>query len=114
MDFEQGTMEVRDTTNFWGPFCLDFTDGIPTGEDIQSVEIKAYSGKVTPKLDLADFVEVTNLVEAVGTIISENTVSFRLQYPGAEYKGTKMTLILTVILASGGRHPFYFYPVKVM
>ena len=117
MDFRtHEDLEIRYYTDEWAPFYFDFVDSIPSGSVLSAVTVEAYSGKVTPRSDLAAETEVTATIidgDYVPTILDDTFVVVKFQYAAAR-KGEKATLIFKLTLDTGGMHPFYFYPVKVM
>lgn len=112
MDFKKTKdIEIRSTSDEWGPFTFDFTGAIPAGETISSVVVKGYEGIIRPQ-DTETPTEITSFVESSPAVVSPY-VSVRLQYPGSDYKNTKATLVLTLTMSGGGIHPFYFHHVNI-
>ncbi|MFZ3046495.1 MAG: hypothetical protein WA151_11315 [Desulfatirhabdiaceae bacterium] len=120
MDFAYRNIEIRASTDNWGPWPFDITNAIPAGESIQSVSVAAYAGKVTP--DDATLVGSTLTFTgktAIGLIdtdyapvISGAEVRVKLKYPGGVYKGTA-TLVFDVTLVGTGKFPFFFDGIKI-
>lgn len=110
-----GNIEIREGSDQWGPFFLDLANGMPTDESIMSVEVMAYAGKATEKTDLTTLTEITDLLlEADQVSVSgDSAIVFRLQHPGATYRGSKASLKITITLNGGGVFPFFFYPITI-
>lgn len=119
-----GTIEVGYYTDLWGPYLFTFpinssataNDGlIPYGDTIQSVNVKAYLGRVNRKSTLSEETEIVDLIDSEFSpnIVSGYKVEVKLQYPGSTYKDEKATLIFEVTLASGGKKAFYFQYVRI-
>lgn len=107
-------IEVRESTDSWGPFTLDLTNGIPSDQSITGVSVKAYAGKLTKAADRDAFSDITSLlIETSKTAYSGKDVYLWFQYPGEAYRNTKATVIVTATLTDGGVFPFFFYPVKI-
>jgi hypothetical protein len=83
MDFEAGTIEVREDSLNYGPFAFDFTNAAPTGAVISSVVVSAYVGRVYPSDLLSGKTDITaSLVDAALTAATGNyVVSVYLNYP---------------------------------
>lgn len=115
MDFGSGSIEIRYGTDAWGPYELDFSDVLPSGDTIATVSIEAYYGKLTKKSDISDFSTCASLIESGSIATDSASVQFRLQYPVTDPgdTGTKFTLRINVSTDGGGKYPFFFYPVKV-
>lgn len=112
MDFKtEKNIDVRDTSNEWGPFRFNFTNAIPSGETISSVDVKGYVGIIRPQ-DTDTPTEITSFVES-SPVVASPYISVRLQYPGVDYKNSKATLVFTVTYSGGGSHPFYFHHVNI-
>lgn len=114
-DFPDATIEIRSSTDNWGPFNFDISNRIPSGDSIKSFSVKAYLGHVLPTHNLASFTEVTTLIDTDPVQTFTNTVmSIYLIWPGDTYKGQMITLVFTVVFNSKtGQHPFYFYGVSI-
>ena len=114
-DFPKDTIEVRDTTDNWGPFSFDFSDSLPDGDDMVSVVVTAYLGSVNESSTLADETEITSVLIDTDTspTVSSNIVLVYFVFPGAAYKGDKATLVFQVTLDSGATHPFFFHYVRI-
>lgn len=120
MDFKDRNIEIRASTDNWGPFPFEFVDALPTGETIASVAVSAYAGKVTP--DDATIVGSTltfagktalDLIDSDYTpVVSGTEVKIKLKYPGDTYNGVA-TIVFVTTLTGGGKYPFYFHGVKV-
>lgn|GEM_PF-3153131 len=119
MDFITGdgnaaSIEIREGADSWGPFELDFAFGLPGDQALASVEAKAYSSKANERTDLSTLVDITSLlVEETGSTIDGTKYAFTLQHPGDDYRGTLATLVFMVTTTSGGKFPFFFYPVRI-
>ena len=114
MDFlRSGNIEIRYFSDEWGPFIFDFADAIPGGDSIASVSVKAYEGIIRPSDIVADWDEITDLVEAAPSIVGD-TIKVKLQYPAdTTLKDTRATLLFELTMASGGKHPFFFHHVNI-
>lgn len=119
MDFKTnaggvGSIELRDDSDAWGPFEMDFVNGIPSGQTVVAVTLSAYAEKVTKKDDLTGKSNIKDLILEPDSEITNGTkYSFKLQHPGDSYRGIKATLIFMITTNTGGKFPFFFYPVKV-
>lgn len=120
-DFAKTRIDINYFTNLWGPYAFRFpicssataNDGkIPYGDTIDAVEVKAYEGVVTDESDLADAIEIEDLIDPDFTpfVSGGDTISLKLQYPSdpADLKGTRATLVFELTLTSGGTKAFYF------
>lgn len=109
-----GSIELREGTDYWGPFEVDFDLALSEDQNLSSVDVKAYAGKVTKKSDLSDETDITNLmIEDLGSTIDGTKYAFNLQHPGSAYKSTTATIVFTITTSSGGVYPFFFYPVRI-
>jgi len=113
-DFQATTIELRYGTDNWGPYEFDFTDLVPEGLSIDSVDVKAYVGIVKPSADLSDETEITSDIidDDVVPSVSNNVVSVYFCY-SETYKGEKATLIFYVTSTTGAVYPFYFNSVVI-
>lgn len=115
-DFTLGSIDIRYSTDNFGPFTFEFENSIPSGDSIASVAVAAYSGNVKPKSTLSDFTEITDLLidTDVAPSVFGSIVSVYFSYPGDDYKGTKATLIFTLTFNNNtGVHPYYFRYVHI-
>lgn len=114
MDFEVGTIEVREDSVNYGPFTFDFTKAAPTGAIISTVSVKAYSGKVYPKDDLSTKTDITSdLIDATLTAATGNyVVSVYFNYPGSTKEGNH-TIVFKITWDNTAVHSYFFYKVKV-
>lgn len=121
MDFKyKQDIEIRASTDNWGPLPFGFADAIPAGETITACTVSGYAGALTP----ADATIVNDVVTFAGKtaipLVDTDTppacsgtdVSVRLKYPGDDYKGAA-TLIFVITLAGGGIHSFFFNGVVI-
>jgi hypothetical protein len=110
------TIELRYFTDLWGVYTFEFEPGIPAGDPISAVTVEAFIGSVKSSSSLSTFATVTSLVvdPAYTPQIANNTqVLVKLQYPGSDYKDSKVTLVFKLTLTSGAKYPFFFPYVKV-
>ena len=115
-DFPESTIEIRLTTDNWGPFVFDFTNRVPSGDSIASLTVSAHVGEILPEYTLAGFADISStLVETnPAPSISGNTISLYLKWPGNSYKGENVTLVFQITFTTvSGIHPFYFYKVAI-
>lgn len=115
-DFPTEVIEVRSTTDNWGPFNFDMTNRIPSGDAIASFTVDAYVGTVQPTDTLSDFTEMgASLIEtSPAKSNNDTTLSIYLKYPSDTYKGENITLVFNVTFTlQTGIHPFYFHHVKI-
>lgn len=114
MDFEAGTIEVREDSVNYGPFTFDLTGVAPDGAVISSVAVTSYSGKVQPSAELADETETTT--ELIDVALTGSTgdyvVSVYFNYPGVALEANH-TLVLTVTWDNTAVHSYFFYKIKV-
>lgn len=109
-----GSIEIREGTDSWGPYEVDFGLGLPSDQILASVELKGYAGKANKKTDLSGLTEITELlIESTGSTIDGTKFAFTLQHPGQDYRGTSASLVFIITTSSGGKFPFFFYPVKI-
>ncbi len=115
MDFS-AIIELRKNTNEWGPYSIDLSGGIPEGNTIAGVTIKAYTGKVLPAQALAGLTNIaTEIIEDDSDSVSGSQVFWRMQYPAdSALHGTKATLIFEITTSGGGTHSFYLYFVRIV
>lgn len=111
--------------DLWGPYLFTFpiatsstaNDGaIPFGDTVDSVNVRAFIGKVTNKSTLSDETEITaDLIDSayVPDVLAPNIVRIKLQYPGVTYKAQKATIIFEITAAGGGQKDFYFHYVRI-
>ena len=114
MDFEAGTIEIREDSLNYGPFTFDLTLAAPSGAVISSVVVTSYSGKVQPSAALADEIETTTeLIDSgLGGATGDYVVSVYFNYPGVALEAFH-TLVLTVTWDNTAVHSYFFYKVKV-
>lgn len=115
-DFPEGTIEVRLTTDNWGPFNFDMTGMIPSDDSIASFTTSAHVGEVLPTYTLSDYADISaSLIEADPAPLTDGTnLSVYMKWPGATYKGNSITLVFQVTYTvKTGVYPFYFYKVNV-
>ena len=115
-DFPEGTIEIRLTTDNWGPFHFDFTNCIPTGDTIQTFTISAHEGEILPEYTLSDYADISNTLIETNPASSTNgtIISAYFKWPGLAYKGENITLVFQVTFTvKTGVHPFYFYRIHV-
>jgi hypothetical protein len=114
MDFEAGTIEIREDSLNYGPFTFDLTDVAPSGAVINTVAVTSYKGKVNPSDELADETETTDeLIDAVlTTSTGDYVVSVYFNYPGIDLEANH-TLVLTVTWDNTAVHSYFFYKIKV-
>lgn len=115
-DFPTSIIEIRSTSNNWGPFNFDLTNRIPSGDSVTSFTVAAYVGTVEPTDTLTSFTEMSaNLIETnPAKSNSATTLQIYMKYPGVAYKGENITLVFNVTFTNqGGVHPFYFHHVKI-
>jgi hypothetical protein len=125
-DFDNTTdIECSYYLDLWGPYLFTFpiatgvsaNDGaIPYLDTIDSVTVRAFTGKVTRKSTLADETEIsTDLVDPafVPDVLGDNVVRIKLQYPGTDYKGQKATLLFEVTTTELGKKDWYFHYVQI-
>lgn len=114
MDFEAGTIEVREDSINYGPFTFDMTDAAPSGAVISTVAVTSYSGKVQPSAELADETETTT--ELIDSLLTDATgdyvVSVYFNYPGIDLEANH-TVVLTITWDNTAVHSYFFYKVKV-
>lgn len=105
MDFVAGIINVRSTTDQWGPFAFDLAHALPAGD--------ALTGASTVQSFMRDGGETTaHLIEPGSVAVAGSTISLRLQYPGATRLGLH-ELHFNAVLASGARHTLVFRVVLV-
>ncbi|MHC4757114.1 MAG: hypothetical protein ACYTE8_00495 [Planctomycetota bacterium] len=114
MDFEAGTIEVREDSVNYGPFSFDMEDAAPTDAVISSVTVTSYSGKVQPSAELADETETTSsLIDSLLTAATgDYVVSVYFNYPGYSLEGNH-TVVITITWDNTAVHSYFFYKVKV-
>lgn len=113
MDFEAGTIEIREDSLNYGAFTFDMTDAAPDSAIISSISCKVYSGKVQPSAELADETEIPDIIDAVLTAATgDYVVSVFFDYPGLAYEGNH-TLVITVTWSNTAVHSYFFYKIKV-
>jgi len=113
MDFEAGTIEIREDTLNYGPFTFDMTDPAPSGAVISSISVAVYSGKVQPSAELADETEIADIIDLGLTAATGDYVaSIYFNYPGVAYEGSH-TLVITITWDNTAVHSYFFYKVKV-
>ncbi|MDX9787953.1 MAG: hypothetical protein RBT11_14300 [Desulfobacterales bacterium] len=121
MDFKNRAIEIRASTDNWGPYPFDFNDALPSEDDISAVTVSAFTGKVLPEDATLDESGDTVFLgqTAIGLIdtdftptINSNVVSIKLKYPTGDHKGAA-TIVFVVTLVSGGVYPFFFHGAKV-
>ena len=114
MDFEAGTIEIREDSLNYGPFTFDMTDVAPEGAIISSVVVTSYSGKVQPSDLLSGETETTDeLVDALLTSATGDlVVSVFFNYPGIALEANH-TVVLTITWDNTAVHSYFFYKVKV-
>lgn len=124
-DWIEKIIEIGYNTDLWGPYSFQLpicssaiaNDGkIPYGDSIASVTVEAYPGNLKRTSDISEFTEMGAVLidpAFVPVISGGDTIKIKLQYAGDDYKGTKITLVYKVTLASGGTRSFYFQYVKV-
>ena len=116
-DFPSGKIEIRYSTDNWGPFNFDLSNALPSGDTIADVDVKAYLDNIKPTADLSEETEITSSLidtNVAPTHDGDSTVSLYLKYPGDTYKGQKATLVITVTLTNQtGVHPFFFNYVSI-
>jgi hypothetical protein len=114
MDFEAGTIEIREDSLNYGPFTFDMTDVAPQGAVISTVVATSYSGKVQPSALLSAETETTT--ELIDTLLTSATgdlvVSVYFNYPGVALEANH-TLVLTITWDNTAVHSYFFYKVKV-
>lgn len=103
MDFPRGVIEINSISDQWGPFAFDFGAGLPEGDAIITPVVKSW---------LEGTETTTYLIEPNTTGLNGDTVSVRLQYPGATRIG-KHLLTFDLTLASGAKHRYTFGYVSV-
>lgn len=117
MMFEDGRIEVGHNADDWGPFTFDFSDGLPSGINISSVDVKSYLGRVTPKDKLSDETETTSELVPTAATVSASIVSVYFTLPTTtSYLDANHTLVFefTTDNAQAGTHSAYFYRVKAI
>ncbi len=114
MDFEAGTIEIREDSLNYGPFTFDLTDAAPSGAVISSVVVTSYSGKVQPSALLSGETETTSSLidNLLGGATGDYVVSVYFNYPGVALEANH-TLVLTVTWDNTAVHSYFFYKVKV-
>jgi hypothetical protein len=114
MDFEAGTIEVREDSVNYGPFTFDMTEVAPSGTTIGSVAVTSYLGKVNPSDELADETETTD--ELIDIPLTGSTgdfvVSVFFNYPGIDLEANH-TLVITITWDNSAVHSYFFYKIKV-
>ena len=116
-DFSNEDIEIRYSSDQWGPFNFDFTDLLTVStEIIASVTVRAFVGNVKPGSDLTAFTEITDdLIDAdeVPVVVDDTTVDVVFEYPGSDYANQKATLIFEITTDNGREHPFFFQYVRI-
>ena len=115
-DFPPSTIEIRPTTDNWGPFNFNMAPRIPSGDSIASFTTAAYVGEVLPTATLSDYTEMSaSLVESNPAPASTASIlSVYLKHPGNTYTGESITLVFHVTFTTKtGVHPFHFYRVLI-
>ncbi len=114
MDFNV-LIDLRYSTDEWGPFSIDLDRGLPEGESVSDVTIKAFSGRIFPTDSISGLTDIAAQIIETGSIINTGTqIQWKMQYPSdSTLKDTKATLIFEVTTTGGGEHPFYLYAVRI-
>jgi len=115
-DFPTSVIEIRGTSDNWGPFNFDISNRMPSGDTVTSFTTKAYVGTVQPTDTLTSFTEISaNLIESNPAPSNTDTIlSIYMKYPGNTYKGESITLVFDVTFTNhSGVHPYYFHHVKI-
>ncbi len=114
MDFS-GLIELRYSTDEWGPYSIDLDGGLPEGQSISDVTIKAYGSRVSPEDDTSALTDIADQIIENDSVITDGTkIQWKMQYPADEtLKGAMATLIFEVTTSGGGRHPFYLFAVRI-
>ena len=110
MDFKEKVFEVRYNADNWGPFDLDCTNLLPPGTAIsECTALRAFSGKMNPVDDMADFTETTDAIIDSWTTESPHIYLYFKHGPALGMN----TIVAEVLLDNGAVTAFYFYGVKV-
>lgn len=122
MDFKyNGYIEIRkDSTNRWGPFDFDMSDGLADSAIIHSATVNVFEGKIYANTYTGLETDISSLLVEAGSIDypSSQTVRMYLQYPGDTYRNKILTMKINVYLNSVGgefpQYPFYFPYIKII
>ena len=125
-DFDNTTnIECGYYVDLWGPYYFTFpiatsataNDGaIPYNDTLSTVTVRAFLGKVTRRSTLSDETEISSLIidpSYTPDVLAPNIARVKIQYPGAAYKGQRVTLIFEITTATGGKRDFYFHYIRV-
>ena len=115
-DFPESTIEIRPTSDNWGPFNFDMSNRVPSGDSIASFTTAAYVGEVLPTATLSDYTEMSaSLIESNPAPSNTDTVlSIYMKFPSNTYTGDSITLVFSVTFTTQtGIHPFHFYKVLI-
>jgi hypothetical protein len=123
-DFEVVDIEINHYSDNWGPFVFHVpsatsqtaNDGlIPFSSVLSSVTVRAFVGVIKSGDLLSKYVEVTTLVidQDIPTAIEDNLIKAYFTYPGASYKGKRLTIVFEAALDTGAEQAFFFNSVVV-
>jgi len=111
--------------DLWGPYMFTFPiatsatanyGAITYLDTIDSVTVRAFTGKVNKKSTLSEETEITtDLIDPdyPPNVLGDNVVRVKLQYPGTTYKNQKATLIFEITATALGKKDFYFHYVRI-
>lgn len=103
-------------TDNWGSYVFPFTNKLPSGDTLASVNVKAYKSSGLDRTStLSSYTNLsTSLIESSPVISSDGlNVSVKFQYPSSSHKGSYVTLVFEVTTASTAKHTFYHHHVVV-
>ena len=122
-DFEAVDIEINHYSDNWGPFVFNVdsassqtaNDGlIPYGSILSSVTARAFVGIIKEGTPLSDYTEVTTLFDAdVPLAVTDNAIRATFVYPGAEYKGDRLTIVFEATLSTTAKQAFFFHSVVI-
>lgn len=113
-DFDMiDSIDIRYCTDKWGPFDVKMDKQLPPDTTITDVSIRAFVGEVTPSTDISELTDVAGMIIDPARITKDRRqFSFMVQYSEA-LSGKDLTLIFEIEISTGGKHPFYYYGVRV-
>lgn len=102
-DFDIASIKVRPGTDNWGPFNFDFSDALPAGTTITSVDVESY-------LEDSDAESTSQLIDS--STANSGVVDVYFQYPGDDWVG-RHYLRFKLTLSGDQKPTFQFGYVEV-
>ena len=109
-----GEINLRPVTDDWGPFQADFSGGLPSGETISAVSIRAYVGRIFPGQNRTGLTDIAlDVIESGSISIGELTVNWTMQLPvDSPYRNSFITMVFEITTSNNRQYPFYFHGVS--